>query len=385
MKVVFVSNFMNHHQKELCDYIYEHTDEFRFVCMTEIPKTTLAFGYEDLSRLPYVVFRSVLADSALKRLILDADIAIMGDSSNDFLSIRSGQEKLTYLVSERLWKMGYYRRWIPTTRRKVDVHFDSRSNRNLYVLASSCYLAGDLQLIGFPTERCFQWGYFPPLETIDDPEALYDYKQKNSMIWAGRLIPLKHLEATLEAVFVLCREGYQVSLTIIGDGPEKEKVMRLIRQYGIEANVKFCGSMPSALVREEMKKAQILLANSDFNEGWGAVVNEGMNSCCAPVISHAMGSSAFLIRQGENGFVYESGNVKDLTEKIRLLLDDPERCKTMGINAYKTILREYNGEIAGERLLAVSNKLLNGASDYFYKSGLMSRSVVLKNDWIGRC
>lgn len=285
MKIVFVSNFINHHQKELCDYLNEHTDGFSFICMKEIPKATLAFGYEDLSKLSYVLFRSSLEDDALEREIHDADIAIMGDSSDEFLSLRTAQEKLTYIVSERLWKKGYYRRWIPPTRRRVKERFNYKSNRNLYVLAASCYLAGDLQAIGFPTERCFQWGYFTPLETYDDPELVYDKKLEASMIWAGRLITVKHIEATIEAVHILCREGYKISLEIVGDGPEKENALRLVRQYGIEEHVRFYGSMSSNLVREKMKKAQIIVANSDFNEGWGAVVNEGMNSCCVPVVS----------------------------------------------------------------------------------------------------
>ena len=382
MKVVFVSNYINHHQRELCDYLYERTDEFCFICMQDIPQETIAFGYEDLSFLPYVFFAKMMSDAELQRMIQDADVAIMGDSSDEFLPLRAAQQKLTFIVSERLWKKGYYRRWIPATRRKVDARFNSDANNNLYVLTASCYLTGDLQLIGFPTAKCFRWGYFTPLECFDDPVTIYSAKKNASVIWAGRLISLKHIEAPLKAVHRLKREGYDVSLRVVGDGPEKEKAAQLIQKYGIENNVELCGSMPNAQVREEMKKAQIIVASSDFNEGWGAVINEGMNSCCTPVVSHAMGASAYLIHPGINGLIYQSGNVNDLIDKIKILLDDPALCRAMGIRAYETILTQYNGRIAGERLLNVSRRLLRGDNRFCFADGPMSRSVVIKNNWI---
>ena len=48
-----------------------------------------------------------------------------------------------------------------------------------------------------------------------------------------------------------------------------------------------------------------------MQEGWGAVLNEAMNSGCACIASHAIGSAGFLIEHGENGFVYRDGDMDD--------------------------------------------------------------------------
>ncbi len=53
------------------------------------------------------------------------------------------------------------------------------------------------------------------------------------------------------------------------------------------------GAMSPDKVRAYMERADVFLFTSDFNEGWGAVLNESMNSGCAVVASHAM-VSAFL-------------------------------------------------------------------------------------------
>lgn len=102
------------------------------------------------------------------------------------------------------------------------------------------------------------------------------------------------------------------------------------------------------------------------------------------VVSHAMGASSFLIDPGINGIIYRSGDVNDLTTKLRTLLDDPKACKAMGLRAYETIKNNYNGRLAGERLLNVSQRLLNGETIFYYSDGPMSRCAVLKNDWIGK-
>jgi glycosyltransferase involved in cell wall biosynthesis len=61
--------------------------------------------------------------------------------------------------------------------------------------------------------------------------------------------------------------------------------------------------MAPEAVRDHMEAADIFLFTSDFNEGWGAVLNESMNSACAVVASHAIGSVPFLLKDGENGFI----------------------------------------------------------------------------------
>ena len=51
MKLVFVSNFFNHHQKGISDYFYKNTDRYRFVSTTSIPDERKKLGYEDYLEL----------------------------------------------------------------------------------------------------------------------------------------------------------------------------------------------------------------------------------------------------------------------------------------------------------------------------------------------
>ena len=121
---------------------------------------------------------------------------------------------------------------------------------------------------------------------------------------------------------------------------------------------------------------------SDKQEGWGAVLNESMNSGCAVVASHEIGAVPFLIEDDRNGMIYRSCNVQELSEKIEELLQDPDKCRRLGQAAYETLLQTWNAETAAERLVQVCRKLLRGESaEGLYQTGPCSPAEKIGEDW----
>ena len=100
-----------------------------------------------------------------------------------------------------------------------------------------------------------------------------------------------------------------------------------------------------------MEKCHIHLFTSNYLEGWGAVVNEGMNSGCAEVVNIEVGAAPFLIKHGVNGLVYKDGSYEDMETQVRFLLDNPMKASKMGMEAYHTIAMEWNEKEAAERLI----------------------------------
>jgi glycosyltransferase involved in cell wall biosynthesis len=109
-----------------------------------------------------------------------------------------------------------------------------------------------------------------------------------------------------------------------------------------------------------MEKAGIYLFTSDHKEGWGAVLNEAMNSGCATVACTDAGSTPCLIRHGENGTTYSRGDMDTLYEHVRYLLTNPREQSRMGQAAYQTMVNEWNAEVAARRLLTLSEHLVDG-------------------------
>ncbi len=111
-----------------------------------------------------------------------------------------------------------------------------------------------------------------------------------SILWVGRLIKWKHPELAIIVAKMLRDSGYDFNMKIIGQGEMKAELIKMIKIYNLEKYIYFLDYMSPEKVREHMEQANIFLFTSDYNEGWGAVLNEAMNSGCSVVASHAIGT-----------------------------------------------------------------------------------------------
>ena len=153
-------------------------------------------------------------------------------------------------------------------------------------------------------------------------------------------------------------------------------------QLDLEGSVSFPGSMTPAEVRREMDKAELFLFTSDRCEGWGAVLNEAMDSACAIVAGHAAGATPYLIRPGQNGLVYRSGDWEAMAHCLKSLLDSRQSAAGLGREARNTVLTEWNAEYAARSLLALAEALRSGTSAGLPASaGPCSKAEIIKEDW----
>ena len=167
---------------------------------------------------------------------------------------------------------------------------------------------------------------------------------------------------------------------MIGTGYMEDELKNLIAKYNLEDFVNLLGSMSPEKVREHMEKSQIFLFTSDRQEGWGAVLNESMNSGCAVVASSAIGSVPYLINDTNNGFIYRDGDIDALYNKTKYLLDNPDVAKRCGNEAYNTLCNEWNVEKAAERLITLAKEILNGnKKPSIFENGICSKAENLKD------
>ena len=131
-----------------------------------------------------------------------------------------------------------------------------------------------------------------------------------------------------------------------------------------------------------MEQSQIFLFTSDQKDGWGAVLNEAMNSGCVVVASDTIGSVPYLLQDGENGCVYPSQDVEALSRNVRCLLENPEMMAQMGRSAYETILEEWNAENAAQKLMRLLESMLAGKDPgKLYDNGICSPAPLIGKDW----
>ena len=126
-----------------------------------------------------------------------------------------------------------------------------------------------------------------------------------------------------------------------------------------------------------MDRADIFVFGSSFYEGWGAVMNEAMNSACAVVVSHAVGSAAYLIDSGKNGYIYKFADISELTEKVKSLVLNKDLRQKFGATAYKTISEEWTATVAVERFLKLCEQIENNKSSVTMLKSIFFRGIIL--------
>jgi len=381
MKVVFLSNYYNHHQAPFSEAMDRLTDgNYVFIETEKMSEERKELGWNDNRKPDFVLTYDTENAKKLANIIDEADVLIIGNAPIRLINKRLDSGKLTFWYTERWYKKGF--QWWKWPVRLIRHYLAYGRYKNTYMLCASAYTAADCAKTGLFFNRTYKWGYFPEVKCYDDIDRLIELKHRSSILWVARFIELKHPEVPLTVAKRLKEEGYSFSLELIGNGVLKEKLSKQIEEYGLNDCVRFLGIMEPEQVRDHMEKSEIFLFSSDFNEGWGAVLNESMNSACAVVASHAIGSVPYLLTDGKNGLIYENGNTESCYQKVKYLLEHSEERKEYGRKAYSTLCHLWNAEVAAERLIELSQKLLNGEKQSnLFSNGPCSNAKILKNDW----
>lgn len=381
MKLMYLSNFFNHHQKPLADALFGILGEdYSFVETWDgIPEEQQKLGYHQYE-VPYVRQYSREKD-VIDNMIKEADVVIYGEAPLRIIKKRILSGKFTIRDDESRYKNpNRYLKWPIYTYKSLYL------NKG-YLLCSSAYAPIDYMLSGMNPKKCYRWGYFTEVKHYDNVESLMRLKSSQkggdvTILWTGRLIPLKHPEYPLFVAKQLKHEQIPFKMKIIGTGKLDNWMRRKAADMDLLDVVHFLGSMSPESVRSYMEEADIFLFTSDRREGWGAVLNESMSSGCAVVADGNIGSVPFLIKDGENGLIYKSTNLKDLYNKIKWLTDHHKERFEMGIRAYRTMSQTWNGDNAAKSVIQLCEALLSGR-DTPFDDGPCSHAPLIMRKWKG--
>lgn len=366
MKIVFVSNFLNHHQIPFCINMQEFTNNnFFFISMDKMPEERVKMGYKFDEKYSFEV-DGIKEREYAHKLVLDADVVIYAAMYSDFVRERIKRNKLSFCYSERIYKRGIWRILSPKGIYNMIRNHGICRNKKVYLLCASAYASFDYSLTGNYIGKSFKWGYFPEYKEYDI-DKLIEKKQKNdavNIVWVARFISWKHPEYAVMLAEKLKDSGYNFKINMIGPGEMFDDIDNMIKQKDLSDKINLLGSMKPNQVREHMENANIFIFTSDFEEGWGAVLNEAMNSGCAVVASHAIGAAPFLIKHQQNGLIYKNGDIEDLTEKVADLIDNKEKTANLGKEAYLSIKDYWNSDKAAERLYSLCDSMLNNKEFY---------------------
>ncbi len=375
MTLTFISNYINHHQIPFCNACYEVLGEdFCFIQTQPMEQERIDMGWDaEAKKLPYV--RCLYEEEgACKERVSNCDVLLAGwTDREDLIGQRLKSGKITVRVSERLYREGQWKAVSP--RGLIRKYLDHTRYRNgeAYLLCAGAYVPSDFHIVRAYPGKMFRFGYFP--ETVFyTPEQWQSLKPESgclNLVWAGRFIPLKHPEQMIALGKELLRrkELFDKEATnpfddfrihMVGSGEMEEQLKAMAQEAGLQEKITFYGFMEPSEVRKIMEKSHIHVFTSNHLEGWGAVVNEAMNSGCAEVANVQVGAAPYLITHGENGLVYPDANQEEMIRQVIYLVENPKVRKEMGRCAYETITGLWNAKHAAEEFIRFAEGLQKG-------------------------
>lgn len=384
MRIVFVSNNYNHHERFFCEELNKTPEvNFHFVQTKPMSEERLKLGWGiDVSKFHFVVDASSNQNTARALMLCnEADIVIFGSAPYIYIAERVRKNKITFFYAERLFRNGIWHMIYPPTFFTVLRRFIIPGRKsNFYLLAASAYTAWDTSRIFTFNNRRFKWGHFIEVQYPKNRMRETD-NTKLSLLWAGRFLQLKHPDYPIRIAKTLKSKGISFILNIIGSGEKGNDMRKLISDNHLEDVIITHGTMKPTEVRKFMENADIYMFTSDFNEGWGAVLGESMISGCAVVTSHGIGATPFLVQHGHNGLIYETGNYDSFERNVIKLVESKKLREKLSRNAIDTMLNNWSPQIGAERFYNLCKSLLSGADIPYYPNGPISKAEILENNW----
>jgi teichuronic acid biosynthesis glycosyltransferase TuaC len=184
------------------------------------------------------------------------------------------------------------------------------------------------------------------------------------ILYVGRLDKLKGVDYLLRAIYKLKTEYgtfdiyKNLKLIIIGNGHEMINLQKLSKEMNIQEIVTFKGEFRGKELENWYSVADLFILPS-LTEGKPVVIYEAMSSECA-VIATNVGGIPDQVKDNYTGFLLEPGDIDDLTNKIKYLIENDEVMKKMGEEGRKLIIKEgWTWEGYAKRINNLYNNLVD--------------------------
>ncbi len=234
------------------------------------------------------------------------------------------------------------------------------------IIAMTPEIRGELVAINTSAERihCITNGVdcsrFTPLADAQKQAWREEHgflPEERVVLFLSRLVPGKGLRVLLDAWPAVYEKHPDCRLLIVGSGKDQpasieQEVHEKVQRQGL-ANVRFAG---------ETERPEAYLGGADIfvfpsrQEGFPNALMEAM-AAGLPLVASRIGGVAELISDGGNGSLFQSGNSRDLAEKVVQLLDDPPLAREMGQQARQTVLDNFSFTRVASRYVALYNSL----------------------------
>jgi D-inositol-3-phosphate glycosyltransferase len=210
--------------------------------------------------------------------------------------------------------------------------------------------------------------HFYPIPKDEAKEVVGVPQEATMILFVGRIEPLKGIDNLIQAISLNHKSGVldccPHTLIIIGGEPdakpeemnaEMARLQDMVEELNIENFVIFLGKQDQQMLPYYYSAAEVVVMPSHY-ESFGMVALEAM-ACGTPVIASQVGGLAFLVRDGETGFVVPGNDIQSLANRLMELIKDKELRNKLG-NKSTEYAQMYAWETISTKMIEVYNQIL---------------------------
>jgi len=165
----------------------------------------------------------------------------------------------------------------------------------------------------------------------------YQLDNKKVLMSVGRVVGLKGFQLVIEALVELDEDFIYL---LAGDGEYLQTLKELAKQYKVEHKVVFLGNIDNTQLQNYLNMADIYIQPTIGNEAFGITIIEAM-ACELPVVASNNGGIVDIIKDGDNGYLFEVGNITNMLEKINQINSEIEK---FSLRSRETVVTQFSWE-----------------------------------------
>jgi phosphatidylinositol alpha-1,6-mannosyltransferase len=190
---------------------------------------------------------------------------------------------------------------------------------------------------------------------IPQPDAMQKRKElglqdKKIIISVGRLVHRKGQDNLIQAMPAVLKKIPNAHLLLVGEGPYKKHLEKLVMKSSLEQNVTFAGRIMYDRLPSYLSAADLFAMPSRSRffglevEGLGIVYLEA-SACGIPVVAGNSGGAPDAVLEGVTGLCVDGTNIEQITAAIVEICSDAERASHMGAAGRNWIVNQWRWDI----------------------------------------
>lgn len=340
-KVVIITNIPSPYRVDLFNYLHENYKDFDFNIVYSSRNEDNRSWFIDKAKIIKSFFLKSLTIKIKKRNdnkyihIPYNTFSVLNELNPDIII---ASEYNPTVIQSLIWcriKRKKFISWSDgTLNSEKNINIIQKKLRNLIVKSANTLIASstktkEAQIFYGADEQKIHISYL----TIDVEKFLFKRDRNNNinLLYVGSLIKRKGIDLLLDSLALIEKDFY---LNIIGEGPEKENLIKKVTDLGIAEKINFLGFQDGENLKKYYKESDMFILPTR-EDCFGLVILEAMCNSMPLIISKYADGAYDLVVDGENGFIVDPYDRYIMKEKIEFILNDKEISEKMSLKSYE--------------------------------------------------